>query len=178
MDALLDDIRLLKLAEMHERAYESFILEMADRYVRDEAARGEIRKLVGSTDDHGARIAKLLAELSAKVPSEKQPLVERAALLDIIDVEHLAREFYLPRIDQAHDKRVIELFRELARQEALHVRIAQDALRASDEHHGLATQADMEKALRMLGDEGTPLWEGSGEPKLPSRETKERKGRS
>lgn len=127
----LTDIRILKLAELYERAYERFILELTERYVKDPGVRGEVERLVSETDEHGARIATLLRELSSEATHGSFE-VERAAILDILAVERAARDFYVKHLEDVHDPRVAALFRDLAREETHHVGIAEGALALAD----------------------------------------------
>lgn len=136
MSPLLHDIRILKLAELHERAYEAFVLEMASRYVRDPEVQDAVRALVAAGDAHTDRITALLTELSARVPPDDVDDIERAALLDILAVERAAREFYLRHLEEAQDERVSRLFRDLLHEETLHVRAAEGALATHDRRRG------------------------------------------
>lgn len=159
-ERVLGDVRILKLAEMYERAYEAFVLEMAERYVQDPDVRARLAKLTASTDKHGERIAAEIERLNAQLTDADRLGVERAALQDVIEVERAAREFYLRFLEEVHDKGVADLFRALAREEAAHVRIAEAALGVSDRkagrpHVGEAT----ERLLRLVED--APSWEGS-----------------
>jgi len=138
MKAELNDIRLLKLAEMYEDAFERFVVGMATQCVGDPGIRSMLGQLVGG-DDHGGRIADELGRLNARTTPEARADVERAALLDVCDVERAARDFYLRQSDQVHDPAVARLFRSLAQEEDRHFRIAQQALALADRKRGRAT---------------------------------------
>lgn len=57
MNPILSDIRILKMAEMYERAYEGFVPEMVERHVKDDSLKTRLRALAAPTDGHGERIA-------------------------------------------------------------------------------------------------------------------------
>ena len=136
MDATLNDIRLLKLAEMYERAYEAFVVEMAQRVVEDPELRGVLAGLSAPTDRHEERIVDELRRLNAAVSPEERRAIERAAILDVVDVERSARDFYLAHLDDVHDPGVARLFADLAREEGGHVRVAQRALDLAERSSG------------------------------------------
>lgn len=168
MKDILGDIRILKLAEMYERAYEGFVLEMATRYVRDPQIKKRLEALVSTTDGHGERIAAELARLSALVGEDERESVERAALLDVLEVERSARGFYLRFVEEVHDPLVADLFRDLAREEGAHVRIAEDALAQNDKRSGRPRlSAETQRMLRMLAEGVDPLGADWGTTKDP-----------
>lgn len=149
----LSDIRILKLAEMYEHAYEAFILDMATRYVQDPDVKTKLRTLAGPSDDHEARITGELERLNKDLGTVDRAAIERAALQDVIAVERAAREFYLKFVEEVHDPAVAELFRNLAREEAGHVRIAEAALALSDKKAGRPRLGpDTSRLLRMMAD--------------------------
>lgn len=158
MDHALSDIRILKLAEMYERAYEEFVLEMAEKYVHDDAIKKQLHKLAGPIDKHGERIAAAIERLNARLGDVDRASLERAALRDILDVERSARTFYLRYVEEVHDPDVAFLFRALAHEEGEHIRIAEDALALSDKKAGrVHLGEEAERALRLM--EGSPRWE-------------------
>ncbi|HEV8359961.1 MAG TPA: hypothetical protein VGR28_05825 [Candidatus Thermoplasmatota archaeon] len=149
----LNDIRLLKLAEMYESAYERFILELAARVVDDPQLRAGLGKLTDPNDRHGERIVAELERLNAKLGPADKPGVVRAALLDVADVERSARDFYARNADRVHDGRVAKLFRELAQEEGRHLHIAEDLLRiAARGVVGAGADLAGMEALRLLTD--------------------------
>jgi rubrerythrin len=165
MRALLNDIRLLKLAELYERAYEEFVLEVAERIVDDEPTRAKLMHLVDPRDHHAERIAAHLARLNGAVSPDEHGDVLRAALMDVCDTERSARRFYLEHADKVHDPQVARLFRELAEEEGRHARLADEALSALERRLGTHASKARVEALR-LGDElgeSLPSWEGSAD---------------
>lgn len=153
----IDDLRLLKLAEMYERAYEAFVLEVAERIVRNDAVREELRKLVGD-DRHGERIAAEMTRINAQLGPSDHADVEVAAVEDVVEVERAARDFYLRIVDRVHDPRLVELFRDLATEEEGHMRIA---LRALVLANGKANPLrPVRGRLARASDDEPPLWEG------------------
>lgn len=162
VDPLLNDIRILKLAEMYERAYEGFVLEMADKYVRDDEVKRRLHRLVAPTDRHGERIGVELQRLNALASEADQTAIERAAIRDVLEVERAARAFYLRFVEDLQDARCADLFRKLAREERAHVRIAEDALALSGKHTGrILIDDEMRRMLRLIED--TPSWEGTSD---------------
>lgn len=162
MNAKLNDIRILKLAEMYEGAFERFVLEMAERVVKDDQVRRELLKLVDPTDMHHERIVAHLERLNAALTPEERLAVEIAAAEDCVEVERAARDFYLGHIDQLHDKDVIALFRALAHEEEQHLKIARRALeRARGTAGHLPSGMPETRPFRyMPTDDTVPLREG------------------
>lgn len=140
--ANIEDIRLLKLAEMYERAFERFVLQMHQFHVEDEDVRRKLAPLLDPRDDHEGRILRELQRLNADVATHDAALIERAAILDIEEVERAAHEFYVRHLDDVHDARVAALFRELAREEDRHARIASEALALADRRRGRVTHEE------------------------------------
>lgn len=157
----LNDIRLLKLAEMYEAAYEHFIVELAERVVKDDEIRRGVMKLVAPTDMHGERIAAQLVRLNESVSEEDHEGILHAALLDVRDVERAARDFYLGHADQVHDPEVAKLFRNLAHEEGEHLRIAEGLLQLHQRKTGRAFAPDEFAGFRLLTSaDAPPLREG------------------
>lgn len=142
MNPIVEDLRHLKLAELYELAFERFVRDLAIVTIRDETARAEIlEKLVPESDPHAGRIREEIERLNAKVTDADMGDVERAALLDILDVERAAREAYLRLIDKAHDPRIVQLFRDLAREEAEHALFAERILVDADRRRAPTARA-------------------------------------
>lgn len=127
MKASLDDLRILRLAQLYERAYESFVREIASTIV-EPRTREKLRELVPETDDHDAILGKRIAAILAGLEADDRRRAERAALLAVVEVERAAREFYVANLDSLHDPALVDLFGRLATEEARHVRIAQAAV--------------------------------------------------
>lgn len=132
----LDDLRVLRLAELHERAYERFMLDVAEG-LPDEKTRERLLHLVHS-GEHGARLAREIARLSARLSPEDKAEAARASLLEVIDVERAALDLYMRHVDAVHDPSVVQLFHDLVREERENVRVAETIL---DEHHMRARRA-------------------------------------
>lgn len=162
MNEILSDIRILKLAEMYERTYEAFVLEMAAKYVQDAKVKESLAKLAGPSDKHGERISAHLERLNGSLGEVDRASLERAALQDILEVERSARAFYLRFVEEVRDPEVAELFRELAREEGGHIRIAEGALALNGRKTGRSKpDTEAERRLRMLDD--APSWEGTSD---------------
>jgi rubrerythrin len=157
----VNDLRVLKLAELYEEAYERFVVEVATRVVEDPEVQGLLRRLVAPEDRHHERIAAQIERLRGSLAREDRDGIARAALLDVVDVERSARDFYLRQADYVHDPEVGSLFRALAREEAAHHGIALQALELATRKH-VAGAPDLSRAFRLLGEpgEGLPLREG------------------
>lgn len=136
-------MRLLKLAEMYERAFERFVLDISQRYVKDASIREKLAPILEGRDDHEGRIGRELVRLNALLGSAADAAsVERAALLDILEVERAARAFYLRALEEVRDGQVIELFRVLAREEAVHAALVEQALALADRKRSAKAGAD------------------------------------
>jgi hypothetical protein len=170
---LASDLRLLKLAELYEEAYEGFIVRLATQVVGDRIAREGLSRLVDPSDRHGERIAELLVALSADLRPEDAHHVEAAALEDVIQVEESARDFYQATQAKLHDPRARELFQRLAQEEEGHARIARALLESYRKRHGLREAAPRAGAhagprgeLGVLLDR---LWKSQQEPAPAAR---------
>lgn len=151
MDPTLSDIGILKLAQMYERAYEEFVLEMAKKYVHDEDVKKRLAKLVGPADRHGERIVAEIERLNTSLGDVDRASLERAALRAVLHVERSARAFYMKFVEEIHDPGVAVLFRTLAREEAEHIRAAEDALAISDKKGSRPRLGeDTERLLRLM----------------------------
>jgi rubrerythrin len=139
VNPIVSDLRHLKLAELYELAFERFVRDLALRTVRDPNVRAQIMRLVPDDDPHAGRIQAEIRRLNASVREEDMAQVERAALLDIVDVERSARQVYLDLVDKAHDPAIVKLFKELAHEEAEHTRIAERILTDHDLRHERVT---------------------------------------
>lgn len=128
VDSLMNDIRLLRLAEMYESAFEAFVVELAARDIRDASLRKELLTVISPDEDHGGRVQTEMQRLHEALGPEAAAALERGAILDVIDIERAAREFYMTHVDSVHDPRVVKLFRELAMEEDRHARIAERVL--------------------------------------------------
>lgn len=154
---VLSDIRILKLAEMYERSYEDFVLQMAQRHVFDEAIREKLSGVVDPSEAHGERIAAQLTRLNARLGEIDRVHVERAALQDVLEVERSARSFYLQFVEEIRDPEVADLFRALAREEAHHIRLAEDAIQLHDRKFSRSRLSpEATKLLRIVDEEGGP----------------------
>ncbi|HLE97255.1 MAG TPA: ferritin family protein [Candidatus Thermoplasmatota archaeon] len=151
----LNDIRLLKLAEFYETAYERFVVELATYVVRDDETRRRLAKLLEG--DHHERIVRELERLNARMREDDAAGVLRAAILDVVEVESAARDFYRDNAERVHDGVVARLFRELAREEEGHVRIAEAALHDAEERRVAAAGVGIEGTSQTrLFPKGTP----------------------
>ncbi|MBI4392960.1 MAG: hypothetical protein HY556_04050 [Euryarchaeota archaeon] len=149
----LNDIRLLKLAELYETAFEQFIIELAARFVDDEMIRSKLSALSAPDDRHRERIVKEMERLNARIDPADRVDVMRAALLDIRDVETAARDFYIRQADNVRDVRVARLFHDLAREEERHRRIADEAIAMADQRAGRVLSGEtLSEELRIMTD--------------------------
>jgi rubrerythrin len=137
-DPVVEDLRLLKLAELYESAYEGFIVQMATQVVGDDEARAQLFRLVDPADDHAGRVAELMTVLNDRLDARGRRHLAVAALEDVVEIERSARDFYRSHAPKAHDAAVRGLFEELARAEEEHARIASKALATLAEALGVA----------------------------------------
>lgn len=155
---VLEDLRMLKLAEMYEMAYERFVNEMAERVVRSGEAHHVLKDIAPRAGAHRERIAHHLARLSDLLDPSSQQKLEQAALQDVVDLETAGREFYVRGAARLHDPLVSALFHDLAREEGEYARLAEGALSAIG---GPQASREVDARLRvMLGEEDVPLREG------------------
>lgn len=131
--AALEDLRLLRLAELYEVAYEQFLLDVADREVRDPEVRAALLKLAGP-DDHRARIVREMDRIRASLPEQQRAAAVVGTVQDVVDCERAARRFYLERLDAVHDPAVAKLFRDLFQEETRHVAWAEEAFDLARQH--------------------------------------------
>lgn len=131
MKPALEDLRILLLAQMYERAYESFAESVAAR-MTEPGVRDLLRALAPRTDDHSQRLRALIERTISTLGPADRRAAERAALLAVVEAESDACDFYLQHVDRVHDPAVARLFRELAREETQHVGLAEAALDAHE----------------------------------------------
>lgn len=120
MKPQLNDIRILKLAQMYEIAYETFLRDVAARVV-DDPELGDA--------DHAGRIERHLVRLVDALEPSDDVGIQRAALMDVRDIEAAAERFFRDHADRVHDPEVAALFRDIADEERAHVRAADEMLR-------------------------------------------------
>ncbi|HWH07750.1 MAG TPA: hypothetical protein VNX21_01025 [Candidatus Thermoplasmatota archaeon] len=132
MNPRVDDLRHLKLAELHESAYERFVVEVATGVVEDPRIRAALLALAPVGGGHHPRLAGEMARINAELTPAERAEVTRAALLDVVEVERAARDLYLRLADRVHDPRLVRLFRALAKDEERRVRLAQDLVVLAD----------------------------------------------
>ncbi|MHB8587048.1 MAG: hypothetical protein ACYDDF_14560 [Thermoplasmatota archaeon] len=157
----VDDLRILRLAAMYEHAFEHFVQDFAAKQV-DPVLRAQLETLAPEIDQHEARIEAAIGGILHRLPGDARDAVVRGGLLDVLEVEQAAKDFYVRRLDRLHDPDIVDLFRSLAREEAKHVKIAEDALRHFDSAH---RKAALSEESRLFVPNDMPLWEGVSEPK-------------
>lgn len=151
------DLRLLKLAELYEDAYERFVRDIALETIEDPAMRARLLHLAPPEDDHAKRIHAERERVESSLGPEDKPAIVLGALIDIVEVERAARNFYLASFRETYDPRIAHLFRQLAREEEKHTEIAQRILRDAEAALRPAEGAQPED-LTII--ETPPLWEG------------------
>lgn len=154
MSQATEDLRILRLAQMYEKAYEAFVAEVAAGLADDETRR-RLAPLLPDKDEHALRISREAERIEGSLGARDEPALVAAALADVVDVERAARELYHRQADRAHDPRVAALFRDLAREESRHLRAAEDAL----DHHVRRAGLRPPEAGQELDEEPLPLWE-------------------
>lgn len=165
------DLRLLKLAELYEDAYERFVRDVALRTIADPTMRARLLQLAPPEDDHAKRIHAERERVEASLEPEDEPAVILGALTDVLEVERAARNFYLASLQETYDPKIAQLFRQLAREEEKHTDLARGILRDAEATLGPAPGAEPED-LAIL--EAPPLREGVSDfgvaGRLPFRE--------
>ncbi|MHB8605863.1 MAG: ferritin family protein [Thermoplasmatota archaeon] len=139
----INDLRILKLAEMYEIAYERFVLDVALGIVPEGRVRSRLLTLAGPSDGHHERIVNEMKRLNAGLTAAEQAEIVAAAVLDVVEVERAAHDFYSRFAEQLHDPEIARLFRDLANEESGHVAIAERALGE------LAERSDVQRALHV-----------------------------
>lgn len=167
----LEDLRILRLAQMYEDAYERFVLDVARRHVRDPTVRKRLRRLSSPLDEHEAALAEQAKRILDALGPDDHAELERAMVRDVLEVERAAREFYLSNMDRLHDPQVVALFRALAHEEEAHARIAEEALALADANARRAglPHAEVSRIRSLLDGPEVPLREGAGDLALPRR---------
>lgn len=127
----LNDVRILKLAEMYEAAFARLLAEMS-AYTHDDDVRGKFARLFMGTRLRMDRIGMEILRLSAKIGRADDDELERCAIQDVHETERAARAFYLRHVEEVRDPDVADLFRALAHEGRVRVRVAEDALGLHD----------------------------------------------
>jgi rubrerythrin len=159
MDVHLEDLRILRLARMYEHAYESFVQTVASEHLDDET-RALLAPLAPERDRHEERVQEAIDRIERSMPAGEERALMRSVLLDVVEVERAAREFYLDHLDRVHDKDAVRLFHELAAEEARHVEVAERALDAL---------GPVASAREAPDDERVPAWEGTSDMRARKR---------
>lgn len=123
----LEDLRLLNVAHQIEESFEGLERELEGR-IQTRAVRQALRPLFEGGPGH-KRLEEELARLRGEGSQDEARLSERDLVDAIRACEAMARDFYLRRLDDLSDPRLVELFRELAAEEGRHEQAAKDALR-------------------------------------------------
>ena len=167
----VQDLRILRLAQTYEDAFEAFVRQVAEQMGADETVRARLERLAPRADAHGVRLRRLIEKVEARLGPDDAPEAERAAILDVVEVEVAAREFDLRHLEELHDPEAVALFRELLREEGEHVRIAEQVLDALDARHRKASPDprvrrihDLVASMQAGEAAGKPSATGSGTP--------------
>ncbi len=158
----LNDLRILKLAQMHEQAFSRFVGEVATPQIQDESLRDHLAHIAPPTDRTHARLAAEAERLSSSVGANHHANRERALLLDILELAEAEREFYVRHMDELHDPRAVRLFRELVHVQEERVQQARRLLRAADARSSeRKRRVGAESTLgSLLSEDDVPLREG------------------
>jgi len=153
MDPRLADLRILRLAQMYEHAFETFVATASARYL-DGPTRERLAPLQPERDQHEARVKALIERIESDVSRDMDGALARSVLLDVVEIERAAREFYLNHLDRVHDPDVARLFHKLAAEESRHVEIAEMALAALGPDESVVRESDANDI---------PAWEGTSD---------------
>ena len=122
----LEDLRLLHVAHQLEETFEG--LEKAfEARLKDAKLRAVLEPLFRGGAAHQA-LEEALARLDKDVQRSEAKLTDRDILLAILACERMAKEFYLRRLDDLSDAKLVSLFRELAGEEGKHIDAVEKAL--------------------------------------------------
>lgn len=122
----LEDLRLLNVAHHLEEAFEGLEREL-ESHIRSKPVKDALRPLFAGGPGHH-KLEEALQRIQDEVRAEEKRLTERDLIDAIRACEAMAREFYLRRLDDLSDPRLVELFRELAAEEGRHEEAAKAAL--------------------------------------------------
>lgn len=150
MRPLLEDIRLLKLAEAREVAFIALLVDLSASLVRDRAALAHVHELLCAAQTRRLALARRLERLNARLAERRPEEVERAALMDLAEAARGDEAFHRDLAPRLHDDDDARLLRDLAA--AKHREAA-----ALDELAGVLTRGAPDAAGRM--------------PPLPGRST-------
>jgi rubrerythrin len=114
----LEDLRLLNVAHHLEEAFEGLEREL-ESHIKSDAVRRALEPLFRGGAGH-QRLEQELARLRAEMQAAEGSLTERDLLEAIRACEAMAHEFYLRRLDDLSDPRLVALFRDLAAEEGRH----------------------------------------------------------
>lgn len=114
MNALLEDVRLLKLAEARQAAFAALLLELATTALRDHPSLDLLRERLCAAERHRAEIARHLRRLNAALVPLDAREVERAAFLDLAEAARTERDHHRGLAARLHDPEAADLLRRLA----------------------------------------------------------------
>lgn len=125
MNRLLEDVRLLKLAEAREAAFAAFLVELGASCIHDPAFLARLHGLLCAAEARRAGLARHLQRLNDGIPAARPDEVERAALLDLSEAARGDAALHRDLAPRLHDAAAAEALRVFA-----HVRQEESALLA------------------------------------------------
>lgn len=122
---LLNDLRILRLALHMEETFERY-----EENLRHDIPQVPIRAKLAPLFDEGdahERLRRAFAELSRAAARRQSPADSASILQTLHDCEEAAHEFYLHYLDRLSDPALIQLFKDLAAEEADHAQVVEQA---------------------------------------------------
>ena len=127
MRATLQDLRFLHMAKNLEEMFEG--LERAfERHLPNDAVRQTLAPIFEDGPFHH-QLKAAYADLNQKVEAARSAVTPEILLEAILACEHAARQFYLDNAPRLSSPELAAIFLGLAREEAGHVRVVEEALR-------------------------------------------------
>ena len=127
MRAPLRDLRFLHMAKNLEEMFEG--LEKAfERHIPPGAVREALRPIFTDGPFH-SKLKDAYVQLNSKVAAASQDVTPVILLEAILACERNAQKFYMDNAPQLSDPALAQIFLGLAKEEGMHIRVVEEALR-------------------------------------------------
>ena len=127
MRSSLQDLRFLHMAKNLEEMFEG--LEKAlERHLPEGAVREALRPIFVDGPFH-RQLKEAYSDLNTKVAAARSAVTPEILLEAILACEHSARQYYIDNAPRLADPKLAAIFLGLAKEEANHIRVVEDALR-------------------------------------------------
>ena len=127
MRGSLQDLRFLHMAKNLEEMFEG--LEKAfERHLPEGAVREALRPIFVDGPFH-RQLKEAYSDLNATIQAARESVTPEILLEAILACEQSARQFYLDNAPRLSDPKLAAIFLGLAKEEASHIHVVEDALR-------------------------------------------------